>query len=61
MDNYMYGFVNLLNNMFGHFMVPALHNVLFPTYYAPGLLKALITIGYILAAFELWTNKTVVD
>lgn len=70
LDYYMYGFINFLNALLGHWLNPALYAMLFggdvsitSTTYIPiaGLLKSLITIGYILAAFELWTNKTIVD
>jgi len=60
-DNYLFGFINLLDNMFGQYMNGALYDMLFPSYYFPGILKSLIMVGYILAAFELWTNKTLVD
>ena len=60
-DYYLFGFINFMNTLFGQYMAPALHSLLFPTYYTPGLLKTLIMIGYIMGAFELWTNKTLVD
>jgi hypothetical protein len=60
-DNYLFGFINLLDNMFGQFMNGPLYDMLFPTYYFPGILKSMIMVGYLLAAFELWTNKTLVD
>jgi hypothetical protein len=62
LDTYLYGFINLANSMFGSFMAPALHDLLFGSYYFPmGILKIIITIGYILGVFELWTNKTIID
>ena len=62
LDSYMYGFINLLSSMFGSFMNTALHDLLFGNYYFPmGILKILITVGYTLGVFELWTNKTIVD
>jgi hypothetical protein len=60
-DYYLFGFVNFMDALFGQYMVPSLHSLLFPTYYTPGLLKTLIMLGYVLGAFELWTNKTIVD
>jgi len=60
-DTYLFGFVNFMYNLFGQYMNPALRDLLFPTYYTPGILKTLIMIGYSFAAFELWTNKTLVD
>jgi hypothetical protein len=60
-DHYLFGFVILLDNMFGQYMTPALHSILFPYGVSPGLIRTLIMIGYLLAAFELWTNKTIVD
>jgi len=60
-DYYLFGFVNFMHNMFGQYMNTALHDLLFPTDYFPGILKTLIMIGYAFAAFELWTNKTLVD
>lgn len=71
-NNYMYGFINLLNSLFGTWLAtnPALYQLLFginlyvtPGSYVPiaGLLKTIITIGYVLAAIELWTNKSITD
>jgi hypothetical protein len=71
-DNYMYGFINLLNSMFGPLLAsnPDLYTLLFggtwypvPGNYVPigGLFHIIITIGYVLAAIELWTNKSITD
>lgn len=69
-NSYMYGFVNFLNALVGRWMNPALYTLLFganvyvtPSSYIPvaGILKAIITIGYVMAAFELWTNKSLTD
>jgi hypothetical protein len=60
-DTYLFGFVNVMYVMFGQYMAPALRDMLFPTDFFPGILKTLIMIGYVLGAFELWTNKTIVD
>ena len=69
-NQYMFGFINFLDVMFGQYMNEALHSVLFGTEIyvgqtsyipTPGLLSTLMSIGYALAIFELWTNKTVVD
>jgi hypothetical protein len=71
-NNYMYGFINLLNSLFGPWLATntALYSLLFgvnwyvtPGTYLPiaGMLKTIITIGYVLAAIELWTNKSITD
>lgn len=68
---YMYGFINLLNDLFGFWIGDnsALYALLFGvdvsigSTYIPiaGLLKSLITLGYVLAGIELWTNKSITD
>jgi len=60
-DHYLFGFVILIQDMFSQYMTPALNTILFPYGLSPGLLRTVIMIGYVLAAFELWTNKTIVD
>jgi hypothetical protein len=70
LNTYMFGFVNMLNAMVGRWLNPALYTILFgadiyvtPSSYIPvaGILKGIIMIGYITAAFELWTNKSVTE
>jgi len=70
-DAYMYGFINLLNTLFGFWISgnQALYALLFGvnvnigSSYIPiaGVLKTIITLGYVLAGIELWTNKSITD
>lgn len=69
-DQFMFGFINFLNAMFGRWLNPALYALLFganlyvsPSSYVPvaGLLKIIILVGYAFGIFELWTNKTLTD
>lgn len=55
LDSYMFGFINFMEIMFGKWMDTITSTVIF------GLLKSLLSVGYILAAFELWTGKTLTD
>jgi len=59
--HYLFGFINFLDTFVGRWMVPSLHTLLFGSGLVPGLLQSLMFIGYILAGFELWTNKTITD
>ena len=57
-EKYMFGFVILLDKMFGGFILNqsvVLHDLIFNT------LKGLISVGYILAAFRLWTGKDLIS
>lgn len=60
-DHYMFGFINFLDIMFGKYLTSGVYTMLFGAYGLPGILKTMMTIGYILAAFELWTGKSVTD
>lgn len=61
LDHYLFGFVNFLDTFVGRWMVPTLHTLLFGSGLVPGLLQTLLFVGYILAGFELWTNKNITD
>jgi hypothetical protein len=52
-DNYLYGFVNLLENVLGRYMDDTMRTFLF------GALKTIVTIAYIVGALALWTGKRV--
>ena len=54
-DKYMFGFVNMLQAMFGGVMSETLRSMLF------GAMKTMITIGYILGAWVLWTGRSLDD
>jgi len=57
-DNYLYGFIVLLSKIFGGYIrnySPSLYNIIF------GGLRSLITMGYLLGAFKLWTGKDITD
>lgn len=70
-NHYMFGFINLLNSLFGTWLAgnQALYSLLFGvnwtigTGYIPiaGLLKSIMTLGYVTGAWELWTNKSITD
>ena len=48
---YMYGFINMIDAMVGDLLTPTLHTILFST------LKILITVGYVIGGWYLWTGK----
>jgi len=52
-DSYMWGFINVLKNMFGGYLEQGVSDVLFFA------MKAMITVGYILGAIWLWTGKSI--
>lgn len=55
---YIYGFVYLLQSIFGSYLTLELRTVLFGPGEAPiGILYMLVNIGYILGAFKLWTGR----
>jgi hypothetical protein len=54
-DAYMFGFVNVISAVFGGYMSEALRSMIF------GSIKLIITIGYVLGAFRLWTGKDLND
>jgi len=54
-DQYMFGFLNMMKAMFGGAMNPILGDMVF------GALKIMITIGYILGAWWLWTGRDLDD
>jgi hypothetical protein len=61
-DYYLFYWVNFLDKIFGQFMNNALHEILFGIPELKlGVLKILTSFVYIIAAFELWTNKQVVE
>jgi len=51
-DNYLYGFINLLEGVLGGFLDPAVKTMIFDV-----ALKTLLTVGYILGGFWLWTGR----
>ena len=69
--HYLYGFVNLLNSLFGPWLInnKDLYTLLFGlnltigSGYVPvgGLLNGIITLGYVTGMWELWTNKSITD
>jgi hypothetical protein len=60
-DTYMYGFVNLLNNIFGPVLDDSVSDVLFGKEGNFGALKTLITLSYIFMGIYLLTGKDVVE
>jgi len=57
-NKYIYGFITILKRTFGRLLTPALSKLLFGPGEAPvGMFHIIINIGYILAAFKLWTGK----
>ena len=61
-NHYMYGFIDILQNLFGSWLNPTLFAFLFGTAALPlGAFKIFLTIGYVLAGIELWTNKSITD
>jgi len=50
-DDYMFGLINMLEGIFAGAMAPSLSSVVF------GGLKTIITIGYIIGGFYLWTGR----
>jgi hypothetical protein len=57
----MYGFITLLQNLFGPFMNPTLFGYLFTSLGGDGILRNLLTVAYVMAGWELITNKTITD
>lgn len=60
-DSFLYGFVNLLSNFFGHYMAPNVRFFLFGDTIQFGALKFIISISYILYGIKLFTGKEVVE
>lgn len=54
-DNFMFGFYNILYNVFGSLMETAQRGFLF------GAIKGIITILYILTALYWWTNRSATE
>ena len=52
-DNYMFGFINVLKSIVGGSLPDALSTILF------GILKTMITIGYLVGGFILWTGRDI--
>lgn len=52
-DNYMYGFLNILNDIIISKMAPDI------AIFLNGLFKTLLTIGYIVGAWVMWTGKDI--
>ena len=52
-DTYMFGFLNILDNIIISRMAPELGSFLM------GLFKTLLTIGYIVGAWVMWTGKDI--
>ena len=50
-DKYMFGFIKMMESMIGGVMTDSLRNMIF------GTLRVLMTIGYIVGAWWLWTGK----
>lgn len=51
--DYMYGFINVLQGITGRFMDPSVNDWIFTA------LRGLLTVGYIIGGFWLWTGKDV--
>jgi len=54
-NTYMFGFINMMQAMFGGAMSEGLSNMIF------GAFKVIITIGYIFGAWALWTGRSLDD
>ena len=52
-DKYMFGFVQMLEGMFGGFLTTGVRNLVFLS------LRTLITFGYIMGAWMMWTGKEI--
>ena len=52
-DSYLFGFVNVLQRMFGSMMDETLSRTVF------GIIKGIMTIAYILGAWTLWRGKDI--
>lgn len=52
---YAFGFIKLLDNILGGYLEPTVRTLLFG--YPFGILYVLMTIGYIVGAWTLWTDK----
>ena len=52
-DRYMFGFVQILDNIFGGILGETLRSMIF------GMIRILITVGYVMGALALWTGREV--
>ncbi len=52
LDNYLFGFINLLDGVIGGYLTPAVRTIIFNV-----ALKTTLTIGYILGGLWLWTGR----
>lgn len=50
-NQYMYGFINLLESVFGGYLGAELSSMIFST------LKVILSIGYLMGAWVLWTGR----
>ena len=56
---YVFGFIKLLDNVIGGYLTPAVRSFLFA--WPTGALYIIMTIGYIIGAWTLWTDKDLND
>ena len=61
MNKYMYGIVLVLNSILGGYLNPGLNAFLFGGENLPGILKTGITVGYMIAAWRLWTGRDLTE
>ena len=52
-DRYMFGFAQILENIFGGILGETLRLMVF------GMMRALMTIGYVMGALALWTGREI--
>lgn len=70
LDDYIYGFINIIQNVFGRFLEPEVESLLFgestsgagtTSTHNIGLLKTVLTLCYILMGITLFTGKDVME
>ena len=54
-DQYLFGFIQVLEALFGGLLGDALRQMIF------GSLRVILTIGYMIGAWKLWTGKDISD
>lgn len=52
-DRYMFGFIQVLRGIFGPLLGESLSVLIF------GIIKSMITVGYVMGALALWTGKEI--
>jgi len=60
-DNYMFGFIDILDSIIGPFLATDVRSKLFGTGGGFGVFKIMLTISYILMGIKLFTGKDVVE